>query len=122
MEDAEGVRFADGRSGDEGRVSGEYRSSHGGISHWSRRAHHIRCIHSRKPKGKSRYASRTKLERIWCKKGTTHLEPGYSEFSVPASSGRFMAVSGIGHAVRIVYNAHTAKSRKEKVDTRHERS
>ena len=27
-----------------------------------------------------------------------------------ASSGRFMAVSGIGHAVGIVYDAHTAEN------------
>ena len=38
------------------------------------------------------------------------------------SIGRVMAVSRIGHAVRIIYDAHTAKNRKEKVDTRHERS
>jgi len=39
-----------------------------------------------------------------------------------ASNGRVMAVSGIEHAVRIVHNAHTAKNRKERVNTRRERS
>ena len=39
-----------------------------------------------------------------------------------ASSGRFMAVFGIGHAVGIVYDAHTAENRMERVDTRHKRS
>ena len=38
------------------------------------------------------------------------------------SIGRVMAVSGIGHAVRIVHDAYTARNRKERVDTRHERS
>ena len=57
-----------------------------------------------------------------CKKGTAHPAPGYSEFSIEASSGRFMAVSGVGHAVRIVYDAHTAENRKERVDARRKRS
>ena len=40
------------------------------------------------------------------------------------SIGRVLAVSGIGHAVRIVHlhDAYTARNRKERVDTRHERS
>ena len=33
------------------------------------------------------------------------------------SIGRVMAVSGIGHAVRIVHDAYTARNRKERVDT-----
>ena len=47
---------------------------------------------------------------------------GVRRVAFEASNGRFIAVSGIGHAMRIIYDAHTAKNRKEKVDTRHERS
>ena len=32
------------------------------------------------------------------------------------SIGRVMAVSGIGHAVRMIHDAHTARSRKETLD------
>ena len=47
---------------------------------------------------------------------------GVRRVAFEASSGRFMAVSGIGHAVRIIHDAHRAENRKERVDTRHKRS
>ena len=39
-----------------------------------------------------------------------------------ASISRVMAVSSVGHVVRIVHDAYTAENRKERVDARQERS